>query len=235
VLQKTGKPTGGSKEWTTLAAIIQETSGSGPTDLKIVSMCTGTKCLGKGELSSAGDKLSDSHAEVLTRRAFLAYLYHQINISAKDPMRGSIFTNKHNTQTYTATTTTTNEDSAASSAMTLVLSPGISFHLFISQLPCGDACIFGYATPESDSEGPDCKKPKLGEQMGPAAEANGGNRTGAKVDVGGSYEAQQEEGRCRVKPGKGDPTLSMSCSDKIAKWQMLGESIFIPSQKVKVF
>jgi hypothetical protein len=32
----------------------------------------------------------------------------------------------------------------------------------------------------------------------------------------------QEEGVLRRKPGKGPATLSMSCSDKLAKWQLLG-------------
>lgn len=41
--------------------------------------------------------------------------------------------------------------------------------------------------------------------------------TAADVDVG-----QQQLGAWRRKPGKGDPTLSMSCSDKLARWNLLG-------------
>ena len=32
----------------------------------------------------------------------------------------------------------------------------------------------------------------------------------------------QIEGKIRIKPGKGDRTLSLSCSDKFARWNMVG-------------
>jgi len=52
--------------------------------------------------------------------------------------------------------------------------------------------------------------------------------TGGKCVVGGAQDSHEPgtayhvTGVLRRKPGRGDPTLSMSCSDKMLRWNILG-------------
>ena len=83
-LKKTGKPS--EKEWTVLSGIVLKNSLG---EYSIITLCTETKCLNGIELKSTkyrdrGNRLSDSHAEVLARRAFLRYLYYQIELICND-------------------------------------------------------------------------------------------------------------------------------------------------------
>ena len=54
------------------------------------------------------------------------------------------------------------------------------------------------------------------------------HRTGGKCVVGGVQDSHEPgvayhvTGALRRKPGRGDPTQSMSCSDKILRWNILG-------------
>ena len=54
------------------------------------------------------------------------------------------------------------------------------------------------------------------------------HRTGAKCVVGGPQDEKADGPSyhtlsvLRTKPGRGDPTVSMSCSDKLMRWSVLG-------------
>jgi tRNA-specific adenosine deaminase 1 len=96
----------------------------------------------------------------------------------------------------------------AAEAGKFALRPGVALHMYVSGSPCGDASI-----------------------LAGGDEAAATLRTGAKLvgDVPlpcGSWReaggAAQAEGAARRKPGRGEATLSMSCSDKMARWGALG-------------
>ncbi|XP_050522594.1 tRNA-specific adenosine deaminase 1 isoform X2 [Daktulosphaira vitifoliae] len=198
-LPSKGKPIEG-KEWTLLSGIVQSVNEN---NLKVVSLATGTKCIGKNKLTSNGLVLNDSHAEVLCRRALIHYLLGEIKSS------------------YTGNSSIFEVDSINSR---LILKPGIKFHLFSSHTPCGDASIFlkddHFKNDFSETNCEPCiKKQKLNDIY----------RTGAKCLVQETKQDLKYPGiayhtisAVRTKPGRGDPTLSVSCSDKILRWNYVG-------------
>ena len=60
--------------WTILAAVVLSSSSG----LKPISLGTGVKCLPADRLSSNGDDIHDSHAEVLARRGAIRWFMEEI-------------------------------------------------------------------------------------------------------------------------------------------------------------
>ena len=58
-LPKSGKPIC-NREWVSLAAIVKYEANN----KMLISLATGSKCIGKSKLSAQGDIINDSHAEV---------------------------------------------------------------------------------------------------------------------------------------------------------------------------
>lgn len=52
------------------------------SDLKVVSLATGAKCLPTVKYPIRGDALHDSHAEVLARRSLIRWLYEEVQRAA---------------------------------------------------------------------------------------------------------------------------------------------------------
>lgn len=63
-------------QYTVLAAFFLICSGT--TDIKVISLGTGTKCLPANRLSSKGEIVNDSHAEVLARRSAVLWFLEEI-------------------------------------------------------------------------------------------------------------------------------------------------------------
>ncbi|XP_043278184.1 tRNA-specific adenosine deaminase 1-like isoform X2 [Venturia canescens] len=211
-MKKTGKPD--NSEWTVLAGIILKNADNA---MSVVSLATGTKCLSGVELTNTkfyeiGERLSDSHAEILARRGFLLYLYNQLDL---------LFSSNNN------------EVFIINTNKIIEIRRGVSFHFFCSQTPCGDCSIIPMNITETSHQKVPTKKPKLASET-TSIETNSTliediYRTGAKClrtetkqDLRLSGKEYHVTGALRTKPGRGDPTLSLSCSDKIAKWNAVG-------------
>ncbi|KAF8528918.1 adenosine deaminase/editase [Hysterangium stoloniferum] len=154
--------------------------------IKPVSLATGAKCLPESRLTTTGDMVHDSHAEVLARRGFVRWLLEEA-CRVNSPWIEARSDGKWG------------------------LKRGVSLHLYISTLPCGDASMRTLAAAPQD--------PTMA-----ALKASGE----LPVPVGNAAARGRDNysllGVLRTKPGRADspPTSSMSCSDKIARWSLLG-------------
>ncbi|XP_027882405.1 tRNA-specific adenosine deaminase 1 [Xiphophorus couchianus] len=274
-LPRRGKPEPG-REWSLLAAVLRITRrpNSDSVEMEVISLGTGTKCIGKAAMSAAGDVLNDSHAEVIARRGCIRYLIQELH-RAVSSRYSSLFRPADRRGKWR-------------------LQPGVSFLLFTSHTPCGDTSIIPMTDSQSQpcppvtsvsscgetdggrnlkrkveepGEGGNLKLPRLAEEEtkeeetdpfesrtkspdrvvsvpASASELKPGDstdsrqsdaelvgdvhRTGAKCVPGGPADlllpgaGYHSAGVLRVKPGRGEPTLSLSCSDKLARWGVLG-------------
>ncbi|KAJ2063455.1 hypothetical protein GGI17_001671 [Coemansia sp. S146] len=196
-LPKRGKPTSkgsGKEEWTVLAGfVIEDTRPETSERFTCVALGTGLKCLHSEQLRPFGDAVHDSHAEIVARRALVVYLMNQLQLSmATAPCEMPKIFNLQ----------------PGSTKYRFGVHGQLQLHLYTSQCPCGDATVESLKTAEdSDSnEQPQLKRRRVNEGV-----------IRGHQDFGSL-------GTLRLKPGRADsiPTLSMSCSDKVARWNAIG-------------
>ena len=167
-----------------------------PKEGTVIAIATGTKCINGEYLSDKGTSVNDFHAEILTRRSMLRYLYSQLDLLATgnpEDAEKSIFRQRD--------------------GKGYKLKEGIKFHLYISTAPCGDSRIFSPHEVEDENESGD---------KHPNRKARGKLRT--KIESGeGTIPVKTTEG-IQTWDGvmHGERLLTMSCSDKIARWNILG-------------
>uniref|UniRef100_A0A182JUQ4 tRNA-specific adenosine deaminase 1 n=1 Tax=Anopheles christyi TaxID=43041 RepID=A0A182JUQ4_9DIPT len=213
-LPKTGKPNE-SFEWTILSAIVlvKTTPNTPSNEVRVVALGTGTKCLAGNELSPRGDRVNDSHAEVLARRAFVRYLLEQIEhaLVVDGPAKENIF------------------ERQTPDGGKFVLKNGHTFHFFTTHSPCGDASIFERQEKQEQDTVLPTKRARIEECAKSGEDASVGCCIGSGMTGGKLLESEehgdlmaQTIGAVRTKPGRGVRTLSVSCSDKMARWNVLG-------------
>jgi len=115
-------------QWTILASLFlarhhDVLSGSGG-EIKIISLATGTKCLPVQRLSSRGEVVHDSHAEVLARRCALRWFFEEIcRIHSQEGCGTSSWIIRKSNGKY-------------------ALQEGVELNLYISTVPCESPLFF---------------------------------------------------------------------------------------------
>lgn len=178
-----------------LAAIIMKRNSE---DLgSVVSIGTGNRCVKGEELSLHGETVNDCHAEVIARRGFIRFLYDQLMKYNPDFPDDSIF--------------------EESEGEMLRVRPGVTFHLYISTAPCGDGALFDKSCSDQPcAEGdkkhyPLFENPKQG-KLRTKVENGEGTIPVESSDIVPTWDGIQHGERLRT----------MSCSDKILRWNVLG-------------
>ncbi|KAJ8354825.1 hypothetical protein SKAU_G00223920 [Synaphobranchus kaupii] len=174
-----------------LATIVMRKGDSLGT---VVSLGTGNRCVKGEELSLKGDTVNDCHAEIISRRCFIRFLYSELmkqNAGAEE----SIF------------------EPAGDGK--LRIKPDVTFHLYISTAPCGDGALFDKSCSEAAEAGsvhhPLFENAKQG-KLRTKVENGEGTIPVESSDIVPTWDGIQHGERLRT----------MSCSDKILRWNVLG-------------
>lgn len=211
-LDRNGKPE--YPRYTVLAGVVASVNDS---DYHTVALATGTKCAGESFLSESGVALADSHAEVLARRAFIRYLFQCLSCCLSFPAF---------------------EESArcpfrlVPGCTRFCVKEGWKFYIYSSDSPCGDASVYERVSGRSFSgkKARICSATEFSGIIPGAVRLKPGTAPRSQNKLSDYYRVTSVNNirlmsfdiigrhdipdRCR--------TLSMSCSDKIAKWNFLG-------------
>uniref|UniRef100_U3KFW5 Adenosine deaminase RNA specific B1 n=1 Tax=Ficedula albicollis TaxID=59894 RepID=U3KFW5_FICAL len=173
-----------------LAGVVM-TTGTDVKDALVISVSTGTKCINGEYMSDRGLALNDCHAEIIARRCLLKFLYTQLELylSNKEDQQKSIF--------------------IRSEQGGFKLKENVQFHLYISTSPCGDARIFSPHEAAQEDQGDRHPNRKARGQLRTKIESGEGT-----IPVRSTTTIQTWDGVLQ-----GERLLTMSCSDKIARYQ----------------
>ncbi|CAF3534021.1 unnamed protein product [Adineta steineri] len=157
--------------------------------MKIICLTTGTKSFNeKNE-----ELLNDCHAEMLARRCLIRYCYEELNLLINEKSNESIFEKINNTNRFQ-------------------LKSSVSFHLYISTTPCGDARLFS-----SDQIRLTDLKHSLMKSRGLLRTKISGNEGTIPVLAKTMYYNIQT-----LDDDNNKQLVIMSCSDKLCRWNFIG-------------
>uniref|UniRef100_A0A8C7K6K8 Adenosine deaminase RNA specific n=1 Tax=Oncorhynchus kisutch TaxID=8019 RepID=A0A8C7K6K8_ONCKI len=160
----------------------------------VVSLGTGNRCVKGEELSLKGDTVNDCHAEIISRRGFIRFLYAEL-LKHCEGSEDSIFEPAEENK--------------------LRIKPDTTFHLYISTAPCGDGALFDKSCSEDAGDG-------QGHQ--PLFENAKQGKLRTKVENGEGTIPVESSTIVPTWDGiqHGERLRTMSCSDKILRWNVLG-------------
>lgn len=167
--------------------------------MTVVSLGSGTRCITGDHMSMEGCVVNDSHAEVIARRSLIRFFYKELCAYYGSESMDTIF------------------EPSMGGSMLLSTKSNLNFHLYISTAPCGDGSQF--------SRGDDKNRdPPAGNQHTPTMQGNKQGALRTKIEGGegtipiGSDQSQLTwDGVLR-----GERLRTMSCSDKVGRWNVLG-------------
>ncbi|GAB4844460.1 hypothetical protein Ancab_037824 [Ancistrocladus abbreviatus] len=202
-LPKKGKPQG--HEVTVLAAFLLSSPSQ---ELQVVALGTGTKCLPRSLRSPRGDVVNDSHAEIIARRALLRFFYSQIQSSERQRVNGTEQFQRNDLMKFPVCLERNDPGNDK-----YTMREGWQLHLYVSQLPCGDASL---SLPES------LRNISFGETTSAPSVSEVDSSTEKSLQAPMTSNCATAIGLIQRKPGRGLTTSSVSCSDKIARWNVVG-------------
>ncbi|XP_031414290.1 double-stranded RNA-specific editase 1 isoform X2 [Clupea harengus] len=169
------------------------TTGTDVKEAQVICVSTGTKCINGEYMSDRGLALNDCHAEIVARRSLVRFLYSQLELFlSREEQQTSVFT-RCEKHGYR-------------------LKDNVQFHLYISTSPCGDARIFSPHEANMEDQGDRHPNRKARGQLRTKIESGEGT-----IPVRSSNTIQTWDGVLQ-----GERLLTMSCSDKIARWNVVG-------------
>ncbi|KAF2834519.1 hypothetical protein M501DRAFT_1061698 [Patellaria atrata CBS 101060] len=185
-----------AREWTPLSGIVLCKDGE---MLTCVALGTGAKCLPLSKIPRAkGTILHDWHAEVLAIRSFNLFLIQEC-VHLLDGKQQSDFIRRR-----------TDTEITKSAFQPFEINDNIEIYMYCSEAPCGDASM------ELVMGAQDDPTPWAFPQPAHLSVSGGISTENSTILSGRGYFS--EVGIVRRKPSRPDapPTLSKSCSDKLA-------------------